>query len=190
MMFKLRVIFEYFFNKIYSNDELLVYKYVRSDSLELLDEITIEKVSDKNIKELALFEDKEKIDWLNSKILKGNDGYIAFYNGICCHRSWVLFGPYNEDIHFSYKLDLKSNECLIHYCETNPKFRGLGIYPYVLKYICNKYPDLDKIIVVNKKNIPSIKGIEKACFILQYSFKIKTILFFSKIIKNEDIVTC
>lgn len=53
-------------------------------------------------------------------------------------------------------------------CFTNSKFRGQSIYPYVLNYIAKEQLLEDKVkqifVIVNKNNISSIKGIEKAGF--------------------------
>ena len=51
-------------------------------------------------------------------------------------------------------------------CFTYPQYRGKGIYPSVLKAICNCVGDENTTfyMIVDENNIASIKGIEKAGF--------------------------
>ena len=60
---------------------------------------------------------------------------------------------------------LPSNGIHICFCETIPEARGKGYYPLLLSYILNDMPDKEFYMIVDEKNIPSIKGIEKAGFV-------------------------
>lgn len=62
---------------------------------------------------------------------------------------------------------LGKNDYEIGPCFTYPKHRGKGIYPYVLRHICNSFGNSDTTfyMIVDDANIASIKGIEKAGFI-------------------------
>lgn len=79
-------------------------------------------------------------------------------------------GPHKKNIvypHFAYpykSYKLKDDEVFIHYCETAPMARGLGIYPFVLSKIINDFFNKKKIISVDAKNTPSIRGIKKVGF--------------------------
>lgn len=50
------------------------------------------------------------------------------------------------------------------YCETIPEARGKGYYPQLLSFIQNDFRSDDLYMVVDEKNISSIRGIEKAGF--------------------------
>ena len=54
-------------------------------------------------------------------------------------------------------------------CETPVEYRGNGYYPYLLTYILNKDnggESYDYYMIINEKNIKSIRGVEKAGFTL------------------------
>lgn len=67
-------------------------------------------------------------------------------------------------------------------CFTNPQYRGQSIYPTVLNYIAKDLLLENKVnqlfVIVNKNNIPSINGIEKAGFEQFAAIKAKRWLFF------------
>lgn len=62
---------------------------------------------------------------------------------------------------------LNKNDYAIGPCFTYPEYRGKGIYPNMLKVICQSCKNKDTVfyMVVDEKNISSIKGIEKAGFV-------------------------
>lgn len=61
------------------------------------------------------------------------------------------------------------NRAYIHYCFVAPQYRGKNIYPNMLiflsKAVFSKYPGTKVYISVERKNYPSIRGIEKCGFI-------------------------
>lgn len=62
---------------------------------------------------------------------------------------------------------MNKNDLEIGPCFTNPAFRGKGIFPKVLSEICRRRGNNTQTfyIFADEKNIPSIKGIEKAGFV-------------------------
>lgn len=91
-----------------------------------------------------------------------SDFFVTEYNGRVGHISWVYYrGDPNRLI------DLKDDEAEIKYCLTLEAFRGRGLYPGTLveiqKYLFGK--GIKRVFIcVDKDNIPSIRGIEKAGF--------------------------
>lgn len=75
------------------------------------------------------------------------------------HRSYVI--PKCSKFPFMGKEDYEIGPCF-----TYPKYRGKGIYPAVLKTICNRVGNEHTTfyMIVEDTNTPSIKGIEKAGF--------------------------
>ncbi len=61
---------------------------------------------------------------------------------------------------------LGKNDYEIGPCFTYPQYRGKGIYPNVLRHICNSLGNSDTsfYMIVDDANIASVKGIEKAGF--------------------------
>ena len=73
-------------------------------------------------------------------------------------------------IHYSYVIPkfykfsfLAENDLEIGPCYTQPDYRGIHIFPYIIAYIINKYRNHNNfIMVVDGNNINSQKGIQKA----------------------------
>ncbi len=88
---------------------------------------------------------------------KGNVNifYVLDDNEDLMHTSYLLPKCYK----FPY---MKEGEYCIGPCLTYPQYRGKGIYPQVLKYILQYVNYSTVYMVVDEKNIASIKGIEKA----------------------------
>ena len=59
---------------------------------------------------------------------------------------------------------LNKNEFEIGPCYTIQEYRGLGIYPNVLKYIIKNNSSKNFYMLVHNTNVSSIRGIEKASF--------------------------
>jgi len=80
------------------------------------------------------------------------------------------------------------NQYFIHQCDTAPQARGLGIYPAVLNRIINDFNNNSEILIcVNRKNLPSIKGVLKAGFIEKSRYRIYVIcgIRYSKCTNNH-----
>ncbi len=62
---------------------------------------------------------------------------------------------------------LKKNDHEIGPCYTAPEFRGRGIYPDVIRFICARFSELAGVfyMIVDEGNTSSIRGIEKAGFV-------------------------
>jgi RimJ/RimL family protein N-acetyltransferase len=90
------------------------------------------------------------------------DFFVYRPNGRVGHISWLY---YHDDP--NRLLRLRTGECEIKFCLTLPEFRGCGVYPAALKTIQR---DLRQrgfqrcFICVDRDNLPSIRGIEKAGF--------------------------
>ena len=116
------------------------------------------------------------------------DGVKDFYISVCeevlQHISWIY---YKEDPNRILRLGDYGAE--IKYCLTIPEYRGKGIYPKVLTAIAcylKKMEFKHLFICVEKNNIPSIRGIEKAGF--KVIKKIKLIkLFGVQLTKKFDV---
>lgn len=88
--------------------------------------------------------------------------YKVWIKNELAHESTVYF-----DSLLLNTFKFKKPYLLIGNCFTNEKFRGQNIYPFVLNKIAKDYNNLERVyVLVNPENIPSIKGIKKAGFIL------------------------
>ncbi len=86
--------------------------------------------------------------------------YVLSDNDEIVHTSYVIPKCHK----FGY---LKKGDLSIGPCFTAVSHRGKGIYPTVLKKICDEYAKdgTDIYMVVAEHNKPSIRGIEKAGFV-------------------------
>ena len=97
--------------------------------------------------------------------------YCYRYNGELVHTSYLI--PKCYKFPFLSKWDYEIGPCFIH-----PKWRGKGIYPQMLKYICSSIGTEKSVfyMIVDETNLPSIKGIEKAGFQRWGTIKVTKIL--------------
>ena len=96
------------------------------------------------------------------KRLGFNEAYGVYYNGELAHISWMI--THERDSRGSF-LSLKSGEAEITHCVTLPQFRGLGIYPYAIRKLCQlaAAKGIKKVFMItNVSNIPSQRGILRA----------------------------
>ena len=123
------------------------------------------KVFTPKIKKLLLCGEKKNIKTLIVRLLfqirtkgKAKIYYVADENKLK-HTSYVV--PRCGKFPF-----LDENDYEIGPCFTYPDHRGKGIYPEVLRFICCHIGDHNTTfyMIVDEKNIASIKGIEKAGF--------------------------
>ncbi|MCM1219340.1 MAG: hypothetical protein NC548_33080, partial [Lachnospiraceae bacterium] len=78
--------------------------------------------------------------------------------GAICHFSYVI----PKNIKYAF---LNKGEHSIGPCNTSEKFRGQGLYPYMLSYIVNKNPKNNYYVFIREDNVASIHGAVKAGFI-------------------------
>ncbi|RIW12253.1 hypothetical protein D0X99_19415 [Algoriphagus lacus] len=91
----------------------------------------------------------------------GNSNEYRIQDGdVLVHRSRVFFSSrLLSNFHIGGPL------ITIGDCFTDDRYRGMGIYPMVLRKIANEYCMKTQVfILVASDNVPSIRGIEKAGF--------------------------
>jgi len=104
--------------------------------------------------------------------------YVVDETGRTAHVSYVV----PKCFKFSF-LDKRDYE--IGPCFTAPEFRGQGIYPTVLNYVTENVGANDAVfyMVVDDKNVASIRGIEKARF--ERCGTIRKVGLFKRYIREE-----
>jgi len=122
--------------------------------------------------------------YYNTKVLKKRLNekavlFCVFIGKELCHASWVAMSIKAKSDSFSICIDFQ-NEAYIENCFTNPKYRGLGLYPFtlckIIKFLRVKNKSNVKI-GVQKSNFSSIKGISKAKFIAYGEVRCLKLLF-------------
>jgi len=171
----IRLFVNFFKSRFYINEEF--YLYVFKNDKNQTSDVDIVIANNDNISDILNFQDKRYLKIFKKFLDIGDVGYLGYINGKCIHRSWVKKGEQTVRLQKFLPYKLKNNQIFIHMCETAPEARGKNVYPSVLCKIINDFKNNYEILIaVNSKNIPSIKGIEKAGFVLAEKQKIKVIL--------------
>lgn len=93
-----------------------------------------------------------------------NDAYAFYANGMLAHISWMV--PAHHDAKTTVRnLHLRPGEVEIGPCTTLPKFRGSGIYPYVIRTLCGvaAREGVERVLMITGvRNVASQRGIVKA----------------------------
>ena len=88
-------------------------------------------------------------------------------------RAFIIRDHSGNVIHYSFLIKycwkfpfMKKGDFEIGPCATVEEWRGKGIYPYVLSHICKKELTKENVgyMIIEEKNISSIKGVEKVGF--------------------------
>lgn len=96
------------------------------------------------------------------KRLGFNEAYGVYINGELAHISWMI--THDRDSPASF-LRLKPGEAEITHCVTLPQFRGLGIYPFAIRKLCQiaAAKGIKKVFMItNVSNVASQSGILRA----------------------------
>lgn len=124
-----------------------------AELIKLSDEV-LNSFSDKHE---AIAEQAERF-----KRLGFNEAYGVYYNGELAHISWMI--THDRDSSGSF-LSLKAGEAEITHCVTLPQFRGLGIYPFAIRKLCQiaAAKSIKKVFMItNVSNVSSQRGILRA----------------------------
>ena len=182
---------KYYFNKlinwIFSKEIFCILKNNGIFSHQL-ENLKIESITYSNLDSILDIDSQNYILKYKDFLQHKNKGFIAYYNGECCHRALEVKGPTTINVFNNYKLSLKTNENYIHYCKTKECFRGKSIYPNVLKYICSQNPNQTFYLMALARKKSALKGAQKGGFVIVKvikSFKIFGISFFKTIYTRE-----
>ena len=125
----------------------------------------------------------------DSKVISNsNNNKLHFNLEINCQKVYISNVFYN--VHLMKNIS-HYNSPVIGDCFTKKTKRGLSIYPYMLQQTATSLlkNNEEVFVLVSPKNLPSIKGIEKAGFELFCKFKATRIgpFYFSKEIKKTHL---
>ncbi len=151
-------------------DTLLFYKLrkLSDNNYSVNEEYQFVRIND--FKGLEMFS-KEQEDGLSC--LVNNDCQNRFNNGSTLivamqGKEWVSYGWLTKQSNFwiaeiDYVIDIANSKVrLLYDFQTREKYRGLGIYPLLIRYIVQMQPELECLIYCYETNISSKRGIEKA----------------------------
>ena len=139
-----------------------------------------------NISDILSFQPERKLDIVRKAMAKGDEGYLAYINGKCVHRSFVSRGPQRVLLHKFIPMEIGAGEIFIHLCETDPEARGKNIFAHVLSKIAADFAGKKIWISADENNRSSLRSMEKAGFVPFEKKRIVVILGF----KSVKTLTC
>ena len=151
-------------------DALLFYKVRKlyDNEYSVNDKCQFIRITD--FEKLEMFSE-EKGDALSN--LVNNDCKNRFRNGSTLiiamkGKEWVAYGWLAGKSDFwiaeiDYIIDMSGSKVgMLYDFQTREEYRGLGIYPLLIRYMVQTQPDLECLIYCYETNISSRRGIEKA----------------------------
>lgn len=123
-------------------------------------------------------------DFAERALNPGVSCYVALFGEDVCGYAWTTRNEWQID-EVDYIYPIARDEFFIFDCFVSPLHRGAGIYPAMLARILCDHGNHDEwpgraIIGVTSVNRPSIRGIEKAGFVLIGSITCARLLRFRK----------
>ncbi|MBZ4647034.1 MAG: hypothetical protein JG777_2523 [Clostridia bacterium] len=158
-------------NKLYCNCNKIIYFKNNCVTPTVLPKINVRYKVISDTHELEVYSNKSEILKKNIKLNyyleKGCKLYLAMYEDYIVGYYLICklneFRPYLYNYHYIF-----DGNCAyyIFYCHTLFKYRGKGIYPYMLSKICEEHCNDNVIFYISASlnNLSSQKGIEKAGF--------------------------
>lgn len=124
-------------------------------------------VTKENVGEVTSFRDEKMSHSFASYLAKGEIGVYAIIDDAVVGHAWVNVSRFKTRVVNGYAL-CGPGDALIHHCNVDPRFRGRGIYPFMLNAlvsILKASASANRILVdTNVRNHSSIRGIEKGGF--------------------------
>ncbi|NQT71765.1 MAG: hypothetical protein HQ553_03220 [Chloroflexi bacterium] len=179
-MIKLKLVWDSTKSRIFTRETILLFQHKEQKQVDVPVEVIY--ASKNNLRDILTFQDERYIKVFERFLNQGDQGYFAYLEGQCVHRSWVRKGPSIIKLHPVLNTKLDQGEVFIHYCETAPMARGRNIFPFVLLRIVKDFPDQNRVLIsVNSKNNSSIRGIVKAGFAVKYEYYLFNFMGFKTI---------
>lgn len=145
--------------------ELFCSNHKEMPPFNLRSDLNIKKLTCKDLMALTLdtgrFSEQAKLYYARRGI---ETAYGAYKNGELIHISWVYTATEYSKEPFQ-RLALKDHEIEIVNCFTLEKYRGSGVYPYMIQFLSNLMIQngIERIyMMADRKNLASQRGILKA----------------------------
>ncbi len=126
------------------------------------------------------FSSYSSIENLKNGLSKGAILFCVFIGRELAHTSWCAMSNATAIYDLLFQRMNYQDAGYIGPCNTNYVYRGLRLYPYVLSQICKFLKKKGKsktLIGASKSNLPSIRGIIKAGFVISGEVRYLKLLF-------------
>ncbi len=140
----------------------LVYKIPKNAIKPPISErLVFKEINASNLQSLERLRNKEVINRFEEFIARGERGFFVLYNGEVVAHGWLIFNPSQPRKVCDY-FNLPAASGFIHYCYVDTRFRGKGIYKYLLSEMSNYYYENSEgtlYIDTNINNLPAQRAI-------------------------------
>ncbi|MAT39838.1 MAG: hypothetical protein CL946_09570 [Ectothiorhodospiraceae bacterium] len=120
------------------------------------------------------------------RLAAGHYAVVGYWQETPAHISW-LADDYLRIDEIGFEWRMPEGVGCIYDCRTLPAFRGKGIYPAALMYVCERtlgQQHRQVWIYCEKGNKSSLRGIQKAGF--EYAGSVKSLTFRYKLVWRSD----
>lgn len=128
--------------------------------------VTVVPVDELRVEDARTMDSPARIEDFRRFLARGDRGFYAYRDHRVVNRAWVILGPGSCDLWHGYgRLAIPAGSAYVHYCETAPDARGLGIYPAVLAHVAralNQEGIATVRISTTEDNAASLRGIARA----------------------------
>lgn len=142
----------------------VVVLYEAGETQKVSSSVTIQRATRERLQDIRSFQSERYVDLFEKFLDEGHVGYLAYIDGICVHRSWVVAGPARVPLHRLMWRELRFREIFIHFCETAPRARGRRVFPAVLSRILEEWPGRRVWMAIDASNTSSRRAAERAGF--------------------------
>jgi len=133
--------------------------------------INFEFITEENVNEVAQLRNNTRLREFKKILKQDSIGIAAYYNDKIIGYGWVKWENCFDNFFF-----IKEGRALLASFYVDSKYRGLGIYPSIIKELiveANKYHGTTYFLIgIQNKNIPSIKGAKKVGFQFLKDYKL------------------
>lgn len=126
--------------------------------------VTVAKMSDQTLLQLATQHPTLKRHVERYRHLGRNDAYAVWVDDQLAHIAWLITVEHDQALTVR-NIKLRPGEVEITHCETLPAYRGQGLYPLMIRSLCQfaaQQGSQRVFMLTSCDNLASQRGIEKA----------------------------
>lgn len=141
--------------------------------------IEIHLATKERLADLGWFHTPQELQLFADFLDAGDVGYLAYIDGRCVHRTWIVSGPAEIREHWSQRRVIGREQSFVHYCLTATEARGRGVFPTVLTRIASDQRSRRTTMAIASDNYPSQQAatkaswapVERVTFSVDFGFK-------------------
>lgn len=161
-MRSLRSISESVRMRLYTRETVMIYRapiYVDQRERPIPE---VRYASYRSLEDLRWFHSPEELVVFRRFLDAGHVGYLAYVDGRCVHRTWLVPGPAQVNEHWSRARKIGPEEAFVHYVLTASEARGMGVFPTVLNKVVEDTKGTVTTMAIAEENLASRRAAVKA----------------------------